>query len=165
MMKIGEKLQSLQEDSFDRFGKHVADRLRAVAGDQVKFAMKLIGDVLFEAEMVSLNRNCKIDIVGENRRQRFQQPQNIISENTHQQQQHRSQINNEKRQQHSSNVGSYNSYMQTPEQINHQRPHLLLEIGQHQHSPVCQSEYENSESSCSYLSQYVTNFDPHNSAT
>ncbi|KAJ8943799.1 hypothetical protein NQ318_012444 [Aromia moschata] len=167
MMKIGEKLQSLQEDSFDRFGKHVADRLRAVAGDQVKFAMKLIGDVLFEAEMVSLNRNCKIDIVGENRLQLFQRPQNIIAENTQQQQQqqHRSQINKEKRQQHNSNIGSYNSYMQTSQQSNQQRPYSLLEIGQHPHTPICPSEYENSDSSCSYLSQYVTNFDPDNSAT
>ncbi|KAJ8952809.1 hypothetical protein NQ318_008126 [Aromia moschata] len=167
MMKIGEKLQSLQEDSFDRFGKHVADRLRAVAGDQVKIAMKLIGDVLFEAEMVSLNRNCKIYIVGENRLQLFQRPQNIIAENTQQQQQqqHRSQINKEKRQQHNSNIGSYNSYMQTSQQSNQQRPYSLLEIGQHPHTPICPSEYENSDSSCSYLSQYVTNFDPDNSAT
>jgi hypothetical protein len=63
---FGDKLQLLEGDeSFDRFGKHVADRLRAVNTDQVKFAMKLIGDVLFEADMTSLTRNSKIVAVGE----------------------------------------------------------------------------------------------------
>lgn len=60
MSKINKKLQSLQEDSHDRFGKHVADRLRALHPDQLKFAMKLISDVLFEADILSLNRYSKI---------------------------------------------------------------------------------------------------------
>ena len=60
MTMIGDKLQSLAKDSFDRFGTHVADRLRGTNTNQVKFAMKLISDVLFEADMTSLNRNSKI---------------------------------------------------------------------------------------------------------
>lgn len=61
MSLIGKKLQTVkEEDSFDRFGKHVADRLRAVNSDQVKFAMKLISDVLFEADLTSLGRNSKV---------------------------------------------------------------------------------------------------------
>lgn len=60
MSKINKKLESLQEDSHDRFGKHVADRLRALHPDQLKFAMKLISDVLFEADILSLNRYSKI---------------------------------------------------------------------------------------------------------
>lgn len=60
MSKISKKLELLQEDSPDRFGKHVAYRLRTVHPDQLKFAMKLISDVLFEADTLSLNRYSKI---------------------------------------------------------------------------------------------------------
>ncbi|KAF5303551.1 hypothetical protein FQR65_LT08152 [Abscondita terminalis] len=96
MLKISEKLQSLQEDSFDVVGRNVADKIRAAAGTHVTFGMKLIGDVLFEAEMVSL-----IDLVGKNSVQRFSQPQEA-------QQEHDSHINTVgKRQQYSSNAGSY----------------------------------------------------------
>ncbi|CAH2008826.1 unnamed protein product, partial [Acanthoscelides obtectus] len=58
--KINKKLDLLQKDSHDRFGKHVADRLRSVHPDQLKFAMKLISDVLFKADILSLNRYSKI---------------------------------------------------------------------------------------------------------
>lgn len=61
MQKVGKKIDSYKEDdSFDRFGKHVADRLRDVKPHQVKIAQKLISDVLFEADMESLNRYWKI---------------------------------------------------------------------------------------------------------
>lgn len=60
MSKISKRLELLQEDSHDRFGKHIADRLRAVHPDQLKFAMKLISDVLFEADILSLSRYSKI---------------------------------------------------------------------------------------------------------
>lgn len=60
MSKISKKLELLQEDSDHRFGKHVADRLRAVHPDQLKFAMKLISDALFETDILSLNRYSKI---------------------------------------------------------------------------------------------------------
>ncbi|CAH1957253.1 unnamed protein product [Acanthoscelides obtectus] len=60
MSKINKKLDLLQEDSHDRFGKHVAARLRSIHPDQLKFAMKLITDVLFEADILSLNRYSKI---------------------------------------------------------------------------------------------------------
>ncbi|KAG5881969.1 hypothetical protein JTB14_006007 [Gonioctena quinquepunctata] len=64
MTKISKRLDSFQEDSHDRYGKHVADRLRAVHPDQVKFAMKLISDVLYEADLLSLDRHSKI-VAGE----------------------------------------------------------------------------------------------------
>lgn len=61
MKVVGEIIESVKgDDPFDIFGKHVADRLRAVKQNQVKFAQKLISDVLFEADMESLNRFSKL---------------------------------------------------------------------------------------------------------
>ncbi|XP_054260753.1 uncharacterized protein LOC128985353 [Macrosteles quadrilineatus] len=61
MKRVGDKLNSVKEsDPHDIFGKHVADRLRNLKPHQLKFAQKLISDVLFEADMESLNRFCRI---------------------------------------------------------------------------------------------------------
>ncbi|XP_056641549.1 uncharacterized protein LOC130448286 [Diorhabda sublineata] len=57
MQKVGEKISFYKaDDCFDRFGKHVADRLRDAKPHQQKIAQKLISDVLFEADMESLTR-------------------------------------------------------------------------------------------------------------
>jgi hypothetical protein len=70
---IGDKLQLLLgENSFEPLEKHV-DRLPAASTDKVKSAMKLIGDVLFEADMTLLTRNSKIVAVGE-RQSDFRSP-------------------------------------------------------------------------------------------
>ena len=66
-----QKLDSITtSESFDTYGKHIADRLRQMKPGQVKFVQKLISDVLFEGEMESLNANCKLTVTG----QRDQQP-------------------------------------------------------------------------------------------
>ena len=55
MELVGKKLNTLQQkDSFDVFGKHIANKIRSVNRQQNIFAQKLINDVLFEAEMDTL---------------------------------------------------------------------------------------------------------------
>lgn len=67
---VGKKLTSMKEDdTYDIFGKYVADRLRKINPEQYKFAQKLIGEVMFEAEMDSLNRYSKIDLGNQNYQQ------------------------------------------------------------------------------------------------
>lgn len=66
LTKAEKRLESITaDDSFDRYGKHIADRIRQISSNQIKFVQKLIDDVLFEGEMESLNRNCKIVDMGE----------------------------------------------------------------------------------------------------
>lgn len=66
LTKAEKRLESITaHDLFDRYGKHIADRLRQISSNQIKFVQKLIGDVLFKGEMESLNRNCKIVDMGE----------------------------------------------------------------------------------------------------
>ena len=66
MELVGKKLNSLQqEDSFDVFGKHIANKLRSVNRQQNIFAQKLINNVLFEAEMDTLTRSFKVVDLGE----------------------------------------------------------------------------------------------------
>lgn len=50
------------EDRFDMIGKNVATKLREIPNKQRIFAEKLINDVLFEAELGSLNRNYVLSI-------------------------------------------------------------------------------------------------------
>lgn len=52
-----ESASAKHEDSNNAFAAHVANKLRNIQPDQLKFVHKLISDVLFEAEMQSLNRN------------------------------------------------------------------------------------------------------------
>lgn len=52
------------DDLFDRYGKHITDRLTQISPNQIKFVQKLIGDVLFEDEMETLIRNCKVVDMG-----------------------------------------------------------------------------------------------------
>lgn len=59
-LQLRERLGTRHEDQYDVFGKHVAHRLRDMNPNQVKYAQKLISDVLFEGAMESLNRSCKI---------------------------------------------------------------------------------------------------------
>ncbi|XP_066902071.1 uncharacterized protein [Halyomorpha halys] len=57
----GEKTKpTLPPDEFTQFGIYVANKLRKIHSSQIKFAEKLIGEVLFEAEMGTLNRNWKL---------------------------------------------------------------------------------------------------------
>lgn len=66
LTKAEKRLESISSDDlFDRYGKHIADRLRRISPNQIKFVQKLIGDVLFEGEMETLNRNCKVVDMGE----------------------------------------------------------------------------------------------------
>lgn len=66
LTKAEKRLESITaNDLFDRYGKHIADRLRQISPNQIKFVQKLISDVLFEGEIESLNRNCKIVDMGE----------------------------------------------------------------------------------------------------
>lgn len=66
LIKAEKRLESItNDDLFDRYGKHIADRLRQISPNQIKFVQKLIGDVLFEGEMESLNRNCKVVDMGQ----------------------------------------------------------------------------------------------------
>uniref|UniRef100_A0A182X0A5 MADF domain-containing protein n=1 Tax=Anopheles quadriannulatus TaxID=34691 RepID=A0A182X0A5_ANOQN len=58
---------SKREDAFDIFGKHVAYKLRSLNKQQSILAQKLINDVLFEGEMETLNRHCKISIPNDRR--------------------------------------------------------------------------------------------------
>lgn len=73
---VGKKLTSMKEDdTYDIFGKYIADRLRKINPEQYTFAQKLIGDVIFEAEMDSLNRYCKITGNNDLGNQNYQQGQ------------------------------------------------------------------------------------------
>jgi hypothetical protein len=182
MTMIGDKLQLLEgEDSFDRFGKDVADRLRAVNTDQVKFAMKLIGDILFEANMTSLTRNSKIVAVGEtqcdfrsptgcyewqqNLPLRFQGNQCFRPEIPQQQ------CTSQNAGQHQRCFPNTGPNTQIPQQIGQHR-HNLLEIGQQQHTPQQQSlpldiptspsEAANSGGTPPCLKEYVGSFQPNN---
>lgn len=66
LTKAEKRLESITANNlFDRYGKHNADRLRQISPNQIKFIQKLMSDVLFEGEMESLNRNCKIVDMGE----------------------------------------------------------------------------------------------------
>ncbi|KAL1490302.1 hypothetical protein ABEB36_013018 [Hypothenemus hampei] len=63
MAVVGKKLNDIdinKKDLFDIFGQHVANKLRTLCKEQNIFAQKLINDVLFEAEMESLTRNCRV---------------------------------------------------------------------------------------------------------
>ena len=61
MTLIGERLAGTrQQDNFDTFGKHVANKLRAFPRDMRVYAEKLINDVLFEGELGTLNRESKV---------------------------------------------------------------------------------------------------------
>uniref|UniRef100_A0A0A9W3G8 Cadherin-5 n=1 Tax=Lygus hesperus TaxID=30085 RepID=A0A0A9W3G8_LYGHE len=61
MGRAERRLESVAtEDSFDRYGKHIADRLRQIKPHQIKFIQKLVSDVLFEGELEALNRNWKL---------------------------------------------------------------------------------------------------------
>lgn len=65
MELVGKKLNSLpQEDVFDVFGKHIANKLRSLNNVQNVFAHKLINDVLFEAEMENLSRSFQVVDMG-----------------------------------------------------------------------------------------------------
>lgn len=83
MTLVGKKLNSLKaDDSFDVFGKYVANKLRNLNKQQSVFSQKLINDVLFEAEMESLTRNFKVVDLGEPRNDfrskgYYEWPQNI----------------------------------------------------------------------------------------
>uniref|UniRef100_A0A182N428 MADF domain-containing protein n=1 Tax=Anopheles dirus TaxID=7168 RepID=A0A182N428_9DIPT len=48
------------DDCFDVYGKHISHKLRSLSQHQNTMAQKLINDVLFEAEMATLNRHCRI---------------------------------------------------------------------------------------------------------
>uniref|UniRef100_A0A182K1Y8 MADF domain-containing protein n=1 Tax=Anopheles christyi TaxID=43041 RepID=A0A182K1Y8_9DIPT len=50
----------LQHDPSIVYGKHVANKLRSLNDMQNKFAQKLINDIIFEAEMGSLTRDCTL---------------------------------------------------------------------------------------------------------
>ncbi|KAL7634867.1 UNVERIFIED_CONTAM: hypothetical protein RMT77_015244 [Armadillidium vulgare] len=61
-MGLGRELLSYvkQDDPQDIYGKHIANKLRALQGYQRTLAEKLINDVLFEAEMGTLTRDFRI---------------------------------------------------------------------------------------------------------
>lgn len=66
MALVGKKLESCKEDDcYDTFAKHVANKLRALTGQQNMFAQKMINDVLFEAEMESLSRYSRVVDMGQ----------------------------------------------------------------------------------------------------
>lgn len=50
------------EDRYDMIGRNVATKLREIPNKQRIFAEKLINDVLFEAELGSLNRNYVLSV-------------------------------------------------------------------------------------------------------
>lgn len=81
---VSKKLTSMKgDDTYDIFGKYVADRLRKINQEQYKFAQKLIGDVMFEAEMDSLNRYCKITGNYDLGNQNYQQGQRFRPQTSH----------------------------------------------------------------------------------
>lgn len=51
------------EDQFDIVGKNIATKLRALPKRQRIIAEKLINEALFEAEVGTLNRNSKINVL------------------------------------------------------------------------------------------------------
>lgn len=55
----GERLRQ-KEDSFDVFGKHIANKLRGISKIQNIFAQKLINDIIFEAELEALTKDYKV---------------------------------------------------------------------------------------------------------
>lgn len=58
MHLLGEKLKSTRsEDELDIVGRNIANKLRNMPHDTRILAEKFINDVLFEAEMGTLNRN------------------------------------------------------------------------------------------------------------
>ncbi|XP_047492143.1 uncharacterized protein LOC125041327 [Penaeus chinensis] len=57
-----ERLHLKTEDDFDITGKHVASKLRIVSQDQRIYAERLIAEVLFEAQLGNLSRECKLII-------------------------------------------------------------------------------------------------------
>ncbi|XP_040160069.1 uncharacterized protein LOC120898366 [Anopheles arabiensis] len=59
---VDQKLNDfLQHDPSAVYGKHVANKLRSLNELQNKFAQKLINDIIFEAEMGSLSRDCTLE--------------------------------------------------------------------------------------------------------
>lgn len=54
---------SQSEDQFDIVGRNVATKLRALPKRQRIIAEKLINETLFEAELGTLNRNSKINVL------------------------------------------------------------------------------------------------------
>ncbi|KAG8319797.1 hypothetical protein J6590_083776 [Homalodisca vitripennis] len=126
MKLVGKNLESLQaDDTFQVFGKHVANKLRDVYTSQNAIAQKLIFDVLFEAELGTLTRNFQIVNMASQRQDDFNltnwhqqnMPQHLRMPNTH-----------------SSHVGQYHSFSQpmprnyVPEQLTH--PQEYETIGQ-----------------------------------
>ncbi|XP_050067748.1 uncharacterized protein LOC126556530 [Anopheles maculipalpis] len=57
-------LSSHQEDQFDVYGKLIAHKLRSFDKLQVTFSQRLINEILYEAEMGFLTRNCKVVDMG-----------------------------------------------------------------------------------------------------
>uniref|UniRef100_A0A182MM29 MADF domain-containing protein n=1 Tax=Anopheles culicifacies TaxID=139723 RepID=A0A182MM29_9DIPT len=55
---------NVQEDQFDVYGKLIAHKLRSFDKLQVTFAQRLINEILYEAEMGFLTRNCKVVDMG-----------------------------------------------------------------------------------------------------
>uniref|UniRef100_A0A182SUD7 Uncharacterized protein n=1 Tax=Anopheles maculatus TaxID=74869 RepID=A0A182SUD7_9DIPT len=55
---------SHQEDQFDVYGKLIAHKLRSFDKLQVTFSQRLINEILYEAEMGFLTRNCKVVDMG-----------------------------------------------------------------------------------------------------
>lgn len=61
---IKNKLSKPEENPcrFDILGRNWAEKLKILPNDQRIYAEKLVNDVLFEAELGTLNRNCSISI-------------------------------------------------------------------------------------------------------
>uniref|UniRef100_A0A182WDV3 MADF domain-containing protein n=1 Tax=Anopheles minimus TaxID=112268 RepID=A0A182WDV3_9DIPT len=57
-------VQDVQEDQFDVYGKLIAHKLRSFDKLQVTFSQRLINEILYEAEMGFLTRNCKVVDMG-----------------------------------------------------------------------------------------------------
>ncbi|KAG5896356.1 hypothetical protein JTB14_005834 [Gonioctena quinquepunctata] len=51
-----------KEDEFDVTGKHIANKLRNVSRDQMIYAEKIIMDVLFQAQLGTLNRDSQLQV-------------------------------------------------------------------------------------------------------
>jgi hypothetical protein len=58
---VGDRLAATKpEDNFDIVGRNVAAKLREISKDQAIFAERLINEVLFEAQLGTLNRQTQI---------------------------------------------------------------------------------------------------------
>lgn len=61
LQKITTQLDE-KEDEFDVTGKHIGNKLRNVTRDQMIFAERIIMDVLYEAQLGTLNRSSKLQV-------------------------------------------------------------------------------------------------------